>query len=948
MEKNKKNIFIGIIIGELSVILYNAVAYWIIMRFMQITESYTYIIPLNLMLQTPNNILSEIPAIVIPSQIAIITIFFTIIALSFNLNKKLPESIIDKYIRYDKFLWTYLTMQTTFVIFSLMVLFLNSYDLCWGIVFVSNMILSIIITFFFFKWFLERTNKTGIYSEIIRKFSKKIKKDIRNNDDSFKLDSYTIHKFGSMWSIEKEYPAFDAKTNDENQASTNYKPYQNIFGSHNESSSKNGVIDYDIFALKRLLLSTNIIKKLDIVIKKEFVPKRDILWTIYLWDEYKENTKEKEEIITKLNNIVKLNVEESREVQDILECIIHSEINEKEQLDTDFETLERLLDMSLKNKRFIEYKLAINTLEEYSEKNQTSDILIRSTISLIYSIDKYIFDDPDLIKTTQNFLNRLLGYHYEHIIYYSKTYATSGLYLRDFIRGEFRDKFEKETNISNIDKYGQVILNTVNVCQGIINNTITFFFKNPQSNERYLKNQLHDMISILEFYHSDTDHYDRYYFKLDEADKRKKIIDKKCEIIRNASGYLKINITDTAFHMIYLVENNKLPHSLNGLIFNLMRYGDIYGYTDPSPFWNRSEKLYPSGGFSAPNFPKERYILTYLFYLKLNKIQDPPLEWKFDKLNTAQELKNATKDLKYEEINFWIKLTKNKFRKIKIELIHKFDEAIRLCRKDKLKVIINAKPDDDLISTFKNSVHKYWKENAIVRKLFEISENYENKQTRKPKLYPDNYFGFYFLFEKSYFIKDPPVPWARTLESDYGISLAKNENEKIVKNIISTKELPILKDNLEISLNTIINKFKTKKDLVIFIDPKLENDFSSLKNIIPNDRLNKTIKPPEDHYLCINFYRYNGIELPIYSLNNINALLVLDIKNIGKLVQYNAFKDTKEGIYIDVAELEEKDIDKIPKLSKGELKTKLKIRIAEKFNVEDIKTEAFEGYKLVN
>ena len=97
--------------------------------------------------------LNQIPTIVISGIIALMTIFFTIIVLSFNLNSKLPDKIIYKYIIYDWKVTIYLSMLAGFLLIQLSIMLLNFYDVSWSYVFILNLIISIIATIIFFYWF---------------------------------------------------------------------------------------------------------------------------------------------------------------------------------------------------------------------------------------------------------------------------------------------------------------------------------------------------------------------------------------------------------------------------------------------------------------------------------------------------------------------------------------------------------------------------------------------------------------------------------------------------------------------------------------------------------------------------------------------------------------------------------------------------------------------------
>ena len=138
----------------------------------------------------------------------------------------------------------------------------------------------------------------------------------------------------------------------------------------------------------------------------------------------------------------------------------------------------------------------------------------------------------------------------------------------------------------------------------------------------------------------------------------------------------------------------------------------------------------------------------------------------------------------------------------------------------------------------------------------------------------------------------------------------------------------------------------TWKDGQSVLDFKKWKEFQSLASFTPHYRISEVLTFPQTHHSFIGLYKFNNFDFPVYSFNNIGLLVVIDIKKIGKLVQYSPFENKEQEVYIDVAELEEDDLKKLFKTEEG--KSKVKIRIAEKFRLENIDVNAFEGLKSVD
>lgn len=940
MEKNRMNMCIGIILGILFSIASNFLMYLLLIFYEKLSGNNIITISSNI----------QIPEVVIPSLIAIVTIFFTIIALSFNLSKKLPDEIIDEYILYDKILWTYLSYLTSLIIFLVLIASSQWFNLYWPYVFIFDLGLSLIVTFWFFNWFLRRTNKKTIYRILENKIEKVI---LENQNDFVKNLSFSkvkIEDFGYKYRF--SFDNFDIKKINQINAKEWACQLPELLittdkeGMHHYTyfSSKPGIIDVKQNKIEKFIReheSSDDIKEIKFVKENNFVMR---LQPVYEITFYLEDSDIAKNLIKQLSDVFKLkDLDELKELNEWLLCMTHSRENSPKQLEEDFHFLQNILKKAITKNPGL-FQLIFNSLEnnfDYTLEN--NEKVMEQTLILIYRLKEYYIKNLPLVNFMQSvFKNILLNYSSTITSDYSSKYATSILYLSELISFDFVKQFEYEQDTQKLDSYEIIIRNTIENSYQIMTNTIRSFFKNPTNHEIYLKEHMQQFINLLQFYHSDPYQYNNTYYNLEDIDKA--IIDKKCKIVKKSEEYKRIKIAELAFHLFYLIENKKLPLSLKDLVFDFMNHGDIYADIDPAPFWTVNEKLHDKGVFTIPEFPREKYSLLFLFNLKQSKKEYVLPKWTIENIHLIEKLKNAVESFDYGFVNSWIKIEKDEFEQIKKELIIKFDEGIKSCKNDEEEKIVKAILNNELITSFRNSVEKYWKDNAVLRKLFEINNNYELKLNEKSADNPEQYFGFYLLFEKSYFIRDSPVYWVRTLDSDYGTSLARSENEKILKEITSKKDLSLLAEGLEPSLNNLLDKFQNKNDLVILVDSKKWKEFQSLESFTPHYRLSKQLTSPQTHHSFIGLYKFENIDFPVYSFNNINVLVIVDIKKIGKLVQYSPFENKEQELYIDVAELDEDDIKKLSKTEEG--KSKVKIRIAEKFRLEDIDENAFEGYKL--
>ena len=318
-------------------------------------------------------------------------------------------------------------------------------------------------------------------------------------------------------------------------------------------------------------------------------------------------------------------------------------------------------------------------------------------------------------------------------------------------------------------------------------------------------------------------------------------------------------------------------------------------------------------------------------------------KWEYNKLHLVEEIKKNVESIIREEMLFWFDIKIEKFEEIKKKLINLFSQAITKCNEDEQNKIVDSKIDNDLVKQFEESVNKYFNDNAILRKLFLKNNNYEAKLDKKPKKQPNQSFGFYFVFEKSYFIKNPPVSWARTLDSIRGISLARNENEQILKEILSSKKVPKLKQNLETSIINGIKKFREKENLIIIIDNSQEDELIKIPSFTHKYKIQHSLNNEEKHNSFKGLFKYENIEISVYEFN-VGALIIMDMGDIAKLVQYSPYDKISKDIHVSVEELDQKDITNLKDIEFP--KTKVKVRILEKFRIENINKKSFQAYRI--
>ena len=946
---NSQNLFVQTIIFLFLVALGNVLFYFILNNLLINTQAYIYIWPINLLVSASFDLLNQVSTITISGLIALMTIFFMIIALSFNLNTKLPDKIIYKYIIYNKLVISYLSILSGFLLFQLFIVLTNLYDPSWAYVFLLNLIIALIFTLIFFYWFIGITNKKGIFRVLNKNIEHQHFAPTSNNSFSTNSGNISINSSGDYYILKSnlfdnkkiplELPQSITKTT--TPLFLNYNNKEGI--QHISFASLAGITKIDYKKIESLIkLNLETINYIMLPKEGTFVSQMGLLYKFCFYT--KDETKQKD-LIKELSKAIKIiEPKEIEEINDWMLFLDHSRKHNPKEIEDDFNFLKAILKKAVSRNQFNLIKLIFDTLERNFDENQkNNDKILEQTISLIYSLKHDFSNNFQMLQFIQSrFKNIMINYSLTLNNKYSSKYATAVLYLSEFIRFDFMKKFEEEVDLNKLDEYNQIINDNIELSNQILYNTINLYFKETKYYSIYLREHMQQFISGLQFYYEDPYHYNQNYYQLGEKDKE--IIDKKCRIIKEVKLKRTNRITESAFYLLYLVDNKKIPKKLISLIFDFLNYGEIYADIDPAPSWIMREELHPEGAFMVQSFPKNKYIILYFIYLKQKNSPLPTIRWEYNKLHLAEELKKSIENLDHSTITGWIGISEDRFKVFKKELIDLFSEGIKKCNDDEITKILGSNIDESLVKKFKEEVKKRWEERAIMRKLFKDNKCYIKKLDKKPRINSEKSFGFYFTFEKSYFIKNPPVGWARTLESDYGISLARNEDENIIKEIISTKKIQFLKKDLENSLIDSLNKLENKKDLIIILDMQGESKIDKLQSFTHKYKIRRSLTEEESHPGFVGYFKYKTYDIPVYSIGNSDSMLIIDIKNVAKLVQYSAYGDSKDELYVNVEELDEADIKQLKNIKYP--KTKVKVRILEKFRIEDINKRAFCVYKL--
>lgn len=490
---------------------------------------------------------------------------------------------------------------------------------------------------------------------------------------------------------------------------------------------------------------------------------------------------------------------------------------------------------------------------------------------------------------------------------------TVGLYFNELIKMHQKD-FTKSKDIEFLKKFNQLSHNCIKK-QYLISK---MFIENNYE-RKFIKNQIESQIKNFEYYYEDVYSYNSNYNNL--IDKEKKIIDTKVKIINEINKKIRESVIAILFLILMNIEKGDLENKFFDFAEQIKNMNMPEYFADENDFLefiSLEENINTRGAqFINQNFDKYKILMIINDFINQDcSIKNLNIDkYEKDYLHNELPFEEELNKINITFIKKYFDISKKDLSKFKQKFLEELKEIKQKKAKEKLDKIDRAQLDDKLISNFKKDVletrEKYdWFKNNLPKKniIYRLDKNPKDK----PKLG----FGIFELFFKDYFIQGSN--WAHTLGKDKGRGIGVKKTSEI-KKILIEKAKKIKTDNIEKELNKIIKKGK--------------NYFFFTNNINLINKLNVKYDQEGNRFIKIKRKKIYLESMP----NNKNLLIEDDAFD---LVQYNAFKDSHQEVYISVEELSTEDKKKITKknkeLNNDKLKNYIKIKVLEKFRLENV------------
>lgn len=591
----------------------------------------------------------SVAGIVIPSLVTMTSLVATFLVLSFNLGDQLPHQIVEKYLLYNRLVWSYLGIQGTFiVIFSIStfsdVIFLNN-TMPWALA-VSTM-----ITIGFFKKFLARTTKKGVFQKISDKIDVPEISPIEPIEDE---------EEDSRYDVKESYKAYVLESSRDTKSAKSFAKNPNI-----------GVLKIDNSKLRDLL---------DSGLVRLTLYKHGYIFdgSEGIFGHAIDCKLDKDSSIVESDVMDIISVEGELEwLEDWATCVRHSAEYSPDRLSKDFDFLaDEITELIPKNPSIL--TLVLNRISDFFSKDSIdSRQLMNTSIRFVHTTSSKISDKPEYIAEIQK---SLVGIFSKFVVLtedqYSPTYASAVSEISSQTNlGEFKKNFEtEEFSPSEIVGYKRAMLSTVLESRKLVDTTIKNFSRRPEHFSRYLRYQTKAFVNLFSFYDLEISEDD-----LNQEKDKENILYLVRELHRNA-------IADIAFQILFFIDNGEVKVNMSDLAFQMMRETNVQKYPEKEPhipeecysYFNPVKdtlSLVWPDYFSVKSssevreignqhrFPKDKYLLLYVFYLKLNdeRVENSELE----KFEIASE---SIEGLSYSEFEKWFDYSEDKFREVQNEL----------------------------------------------------------------------------------------------------------------------------------------------------------------------------------------------------------------------------------------------------------------------------------------
>ena len=569
--------------------------------------------------------------------------------------------------------------------------------------------------------------------------------------------------------------------------------------------------------------------------------------------------------------------------------------------------------------------------------------------SLRYLIQDY-FNDLRIVTNLQKVYTGLLIHSFWKTKEFDENLNTDRFTIRYSFDVQYVHTYKKTNDKEWIKDYEGLAVNTIsrmfNLCWQII-----YLDIRPKYKKRYLTEQIGSMVKILEYYnpiHEEDflENYShlKYKEKLSKNEKNSlELVDEKVKIIKDLKEVLWDKVSELFYLILYEIDLGTLQKDFFEIIREIFRIDefkkqyDSYKVSRDLKFLNYNRFQGGAQSIAPFNFTKYKLLLSLYQYVQTGYLDVAQYSDEHFSQHKVSDFRNQVNGLHPDFVGKYFDIEMEKLTEFKKKVKKEADNKVKTLEKNKREYIANTDLKEEFVNKFKYDCKEYWNKNQKFLKMF--LKYTEKEGGNKIK----NFFGQYIPYDKKWF-----------LDSFDNIGLYRNHGKDFGKIQVESKRKAILS-----KIDKMLNEESYNDDKIIIKDLYVD-----LKKLIVKDKeyflfynwdLDKKITQiPE-----IKRERDEGIAY--LEINNSKVYLCLERIENSLLFEKDSFileqfkegyESRKEPFVVEVEEFKDKkeiqDIIKSNDKFKTEedVKQRVKIRTAEKFNIKRSKGASFVRLKV--
>ena len=586
---------------------------------------------------------------------------------------------------------------------------------------------------------------------------------------------------------------------------------------------------------------------------------------------------------------------------------------------------------------------------EQLKKIENSRFFSKLRSSLFYSMRQDYFNDLRIVINIQTNYTGLVIHSFSKTREFDESLNIDGHRIKNFFDVLYVYTYKKTRDNEWIKDCEALVVNTINKMFNLCS-LIIYFDIYPKAKKIYLDGQLSSMVNVLEYFNPvsgqnflENYNYLKYKKNLSKNEKNSlELADKKIKIIEDLKKLLWDSVSKLFYSILYEIDIGGLQKDFFEIALKIFEREDFkkqYYEYNVSRYLNFLNYNRFQGGAQsvAPfNFIRYKLLLSLHKYMQTDYLDIARYSDEHFSEHKVSKFRNQVDRLDSDFVGKYFDIDNEKLTEFKKKVKKEIDNRVKNLEKNKKQYIAKRPLKKEFVNQFKSDCKEYWNKKQEFLKRFLKYE--EIGGGRKVK----NFFGQYFPFDKDFFLDsvDKTVSLYRSSGKDFGKIQVDRKRKKILSKIDEMFDENLDEEIIVKDLYADLKKeIKENKEYVLFYN---------------GDLWRKIIRIPG-----IKSER-EGIT---YSLEINNSKIYLCVENIEHSLLFKkgsfileqfkeGYKDRKEPFVVEVEEF--KDKKEIQNLIKSndkfkteeDVKQKVKIRIAEKFEIKRNKGASFVRLKV--